>query len=450
VSSRFRAFVVLSLLAGGAAFALVREREADAQRLDPRHPNAFVVGSPSGPAPMQRVDGRRSGETKHNLPGGSLSVAWRKAIGLSVDQPALAASDGTLAIVTGRGDVVFLDADGDEKAHVNVNGRSAGPAALTSDNTVVFSTSTGDAVGVRRASTQPRYITRIGGDRNPRSAPLALDDGGVVLATTSDLVVLDAEGNVRSRVTLPDAPAAPLLASGDKILSISSAGTVYGWTPGREPVRMGSFGAPIDGGAALADASTLLAVIEGNHLVELDLRSGTRSTRSIAGQGLYLGPPALRKIASGAVLATVIAMQPSRLLVVTLDPGGQDVTRAPIATLIPPTLGDGGPAPIVAPLHTGPLVDARGAVAFASTEGRVGMITPDGAVEPINETLCSKSSRSSGIAGLTPYGRGAFVVTCEGGSVAKIVGTADPSLHKPTAPAKPGARPPPDDDTNEP
>ncbi len=147
--------------------------------------------------------------------------------------------------------------------------------------------SAGDAVGIRRTSPRPRFVTRIGGERNVRSAPLSLDDGGVVVATGSDLVVLDSEGLVRSRVSLPETPAAPLLASGDRVIAVTSTGAVYGWTPGRE---LGSFGAPIDGGAALADANTLLAVIEGNHLVELDLARGARSTRSIATQGLYLGP----------------------------------------------------------------------------------------------------------------------------------------------------------------
>src|SRR5579864_1741416 len=108
---------------------------------------------------------------------------------------------------------------------------------MTSDGTVVFATGSGDAVGVRRTSPRPRFVSRIGGERNMRAAPLALDDGGVVVATMTDLVVLDAEGGVRSRVTLADRADAPLLAAGDKVLAISPAGTVYGWTPGREPVR---------------------------------------------------------------------------------------------------------------------------------------------------------------------------------------------------------------------
>jgi hypothetical protein len=443
-----------SLLVAGGLAAFLGSRDADAQRLDPRRPGLFVVGAPGGASPTMRGDARRTGASKDVLPSGVLHIAWRKTIGLTIDQPALAGPDGTLAVVTARGDVVFIDADGEEKGRATSGTTSIGPATMTSDGTVVFMSSGGDAIGIRRTSPRPRFVTRIGGERNVRAAPLSLDDGGVVVATASDLVVLDSEGNVRSRVSLPESPSAALLASGDKVIAVTSTGAVYGWTPGREPVRMGSFGAPIDGGAALGDANTLLAVIEGNHLVELDLARGARSTRSIAAQGLYLGPPSVRAIAAGGALATLLAQTPSRAFVVTLDPGGQETGRAPIATLTPATLPDGGPMPLVARPHTGPIVDPRGAVAFAAPDGHIGMVGPEGAVDTLGELICSQTPRSAGVAGLTPFGRGALAVTCEGGVIAKITGPEADSLRNrsssptnvPRRPSPaPSARPGPDD-----
>jgi hypothetical protein len=437
-----------SVASVAALASITTTREADAQRIDPRRPSVFVVGSPGGASPTLRGDARRTGSTQDILPSGLLRIAWRKTIGLSIEQAALVSSDGMLAIVTAsRGDVIFLDADGEEKARVSAGASAVGPATMTSDGTVVFATSAGDAVGIKRTSPRPRYVTRIGGERNARAAPLSLDDGGVVLATGTDLVVLDAEGNVRSRISLPETPAAPLLASGDKVIAVSATGAVYGWTPGRESVRLGTFGAPIDGGAALADASTLVAVIEGNHLVELDLTRGARTSRSIASQGLYLGPPSVRT-APGGVLATLLAQTASRAFVVSIDPGGQETARAPIATLTPKTLADGGPAPLVASAHTGPLVDARGAVAFAAPEdGHIGVVGPEGAVDTLGELICTRTSRSAGIAGLTALGRGAFAVTCESGAVAKITGPEAESLRRSapagTAPLRPAAPAPP-------
>jgi hypothetical protein len=457
--------VALATVAVAAALTcFVTLRSADAQRIDPRRPTVLVIGAPGGASPTARGDGRRTGQTKEVLPSGPLRIAWRKTIGLSIDQPALAGPGGTIAIVTAtRGDVLFLDDDGDEKGRVSAGTAAVGPATMTSDGTVVFTTSAGDVVGIRRTSPRPRFVTRIGGERNIRTAPLSLDDGGVVVASARDLVVLDAEGDVRSRVSLPETPAAPLLASGDKVIAVTVTGSVYGWAPGREPVRLGSFGAPVDGGAALGGSSTLLAVIEGNHLVELDLGRSAVSSRSVAAQGLYLGPPSVRASASGASLATLLAYTPTRAFVVTVDAGGQEIARAPIATVTLPPLPDGGVPALSAPAHTGPLVDARGAVAFAAPDGHVGVVGPTGAVDTLGELLCAKTPRSSGVAGLTALGRGAFAVTCESGAIAKIVGPEAESLRRPgpagAGSARPVERPsppfqeppaPPDDDDDEP
>ncbi|MDB4944938.1 MAG: hypothetical protein JWP97_4472 [Labilithrix sp.] len=420
-----------AVLAGSASLvaAWLGLGRADAQRLDPRRPAAFVVGAPRGPSPTLRGDARRSGATAALLPAGTLRVAWRKVIGTPVEHPALAGEGGTIAVLTTRGDVVFLDASGEERGRASSGLTAVGPPTMTSDGTVLFLSGAGDAVGVRRASPRPRFVARIGGERNMRAAPLSLDDGGAVVATLTDLVLLDSEGNVRARTTLPEAPAAPLLAEGDRVLAVITSGAVLAWTPGREPVRLGSFGAPIDGGAALGGNGALLGVIDGNHLVELDLARGIRTTRSLSAQGLYLGPPTVRTATADAgatVLATLLLQTPSRGFVVTLDPAGQELARAGVATFVPATLGDGGLAPLTARPHVPPLVDARGVVAFAAPEGQVGTVKPDGSVEVLGESPCTQGGTTGRVAGLTGAGAGAFVVTCENGVVAGITGTGRP------------------------
>ncbi len=405
-------------LAGLAAWAFVPD--ANAQRIDPRRPSVLVVGAPRGAAPMARVDGRRSGSTRDPLPSGRLRVAWKRTFGLAVEQPALVTPDGSIALVTARGDVVFLDPkDGEERGQVTVGAGAVGPAVVTSDGTVVFMTSTGDAVGVRRGSARPRFTTRIGGERNLRAAPLALDDGGAVVATSTDLAVLDGEGGVRTRVTLAEAPSAPLVASGDRILAVGPTGSIHAWVPGREPVRVGSFGGTLDGAAALTETGALVAVVDGVQIVDVDLaRGGARTTRALAPAGLYLGPPAVRP---GRV--TLLALAPSRTFVVALDGAGQETLRASVAATSSTSLPDGGVAPLVAPPHTGVLVDARGAVAFAAPDGHVGVVAPDGSTDTIGELICSRSGRSAGVAGLTPTGPAAFVVTCEAGSAVLVAGS---------------------------
>ncbi|MBX3230206.1 MAG: hypothetical protein KIT84_24760 [Labilithrix sp.] len=427
-------------IAGALLLALtLGSGDAEAQKIDPRRPSVLVVGPPRGAAPMQRLDARRSGLSKTFLPSGPLSIAWRKPTGLTIDHPPLIAADGSLVVVSSRGDVGFYDDRGDEKATIKVGAAQVGPAAMTSDGTIVFLSTSGDAMGVRRGASPPiRYTTRIGGERNTRAAPLALDDGGVVVATLTDLVVLDAEGNVRARVTLPEQPAAPLVAAGDKVLAVTSTGAVFGWTPGHDSVRLGSFGAPIDGGAALTTQGTLLAVIEGNHLAEVDVVRGSRATWSIASQGIYLGPPAVREIPGGTSIAMLGAMTHTLGFVLALDPAGQELLRAPVAKFQPNVLPDGGMPPLQTPPHTGMIIDARGAIAFATTDGRIGTIAPDGALDTLGDTFCAKGSRG-GVAGLTPFGANAFAVACEGGLIARIAGGNTP----PPPAAKPSPSPTP-------
>ena len=72
----------------------------------------------------------------------------------------------------------------------------------------------------------------------------------------------------------------------------------------------------------------MIAVIEGNHLVELDLARGARTTRSIAAQGLYLGPPSVRRSPAAARSRRSSRIRRAARFVVSIDPGRQE-TAAP-------------------------------------------------------------------------------------------------------------------------
>ena len=50
-----------------------------------------------------------------------------------------------------------------------------------------------------------------------------------------------------------------------------------------------------------------------------------------------------------------------------------------------PTLPDGGAAVLTMPHHTGPLVDAEGTMAFTTPEGRVGVLSKDGALDVLGD-----------------------------------------------------------------
>ena len=76
----------------------------------------------------------------------------------------------------------------------------------------------------------------------------------------------------------------------------------------------------------------------------------------------------------------------------------------------------------------------RGAVAFAAPDGQVGVVSPEGAVDTLGELLCAKGIRA-GVMGLTPFGNGAFAVTCDAGVVARITGSGGEAARPTPAPA---------------
>jgi hypothetical protein len=402
-----------------AAFAAV----ASAQKVDPKRPRDLLVGEAKGASIMARVDPRRSGRARGAFPTGGLKVAWRRSLGASGEMMPLVTDAGDILVVSGRGDLYSMGPDGDERNPPTATGTpNPGSAVLLSDGTVVFSSPGGDVVGVRAGAV--RFRTRASGDRSgvARIAPLPMADGGVIVGGGTDLLLLDGEGGVRAKATFPELLSGPLATAGGKVIVTSALGTVYTWSPGREPTRVGSFGAPVDGGAVVSeDEKSLLAVVEGNRLAELDLARGVAATRASApAGGVLLGPPALR-----GAMAYVLAMIPGRTFALAFDASGAETSRAVLASSAPQASLDGGAPQLVVLPHAGPLVDANGALAFVTPEGRAGTVSASGAVETISDSVCGRTSPGAAASPALAPTPGGFLVACPNGTLAKIGGSAE-------------------------
>jgi hypothetical protein len=393
--------------------------EASAQRFDPQRPTTFLVGPPPGIAPMQRTDARRSGMAPETLPQGTLRIAWRTATSTRVEHPALAHPDGVLSVLSMHGDVTFLDAEGQVLGSAHANAPLVGPATLTSNGALLFMTSNGDVVLVRRAREPKVAKRRLGGELNVRTAPLGLEDGGAVLATSTELVLVDSEGGARARAAINEPIAAPLLAWKERVLAVTERGNVFSWRPREEPHRLGSFGGPIDTAATLTSEWTLSAIVDEAQLVELDLRTGLHAVRSSARMGeRYLGPLsaswpestlAWRGLWQGRGFALRLGVPDAEHLSVPIE-----VLDAAMAS----SLADAGAGRSTPLASVGPLVDERGSIAFVTTGGRVGVVRADGTVETLGERVCPTASRGAPtVAGLTPLGESRLAVTCTNGEI---------------------------------
>lgn len=409
---RLAAFAALAACTGGSlAFAA----HAFAQRFETTKPLVVQTGPARGLAPTARIDARRTGHTTAPLPSDKLYVAFRKPLGLSLEHPPIVDANGNAFVVPSRGEVVVLDAlSGEERARLTIAASNLGPATLLSDGTLAFATSGGEAIFVRDGRIRAR--TRIAPERtlNPRAAPLPLLDGGVAFATTTELLTLDGEGEVRARVTLKEAASAPLVSFRDRVVVVGASGAVFTWKPGSDLVRCGTFGAAIDGSAALMGDTSLVAVASATTTAAVDLATCAARTTSTSLAGMFLGP-----VTTFRDTVLVFEETTSAMLVVAIAPDGSHPRRSVVATV--PIAQDAG-APAFGAARGGLLVGADGTVAFASTTGHIGSIASDGTVHTLGESICGRSSpRGTPVpVGIAPAPERAFLVACDGGTVARI------------------------------
>jgi hypothetical protein len=412
--------------AGLAGALAVGAGAAGAQSLDVNRPAVLVVGIPAAGARAVRVDAARTGLSRSPLPARQVHTMWHASTGLTVEQPPLVDEEGTAFVLGNHGELVALSPDGEERWRLATGAGQPGPGALLSDGTLVFVDGGGQAVGVRDGAV--RWRTRFGqrGTACPAPAcpaPLPLDDGGVVVATAHELALLDGGGQPRARITLPEPSTAPLVSAVGRVVVLSTTGTAWTWVPGApEILRAGTFGSAIDGGAALADDHTLLGVATGQaHVTALDLLRGTATLRAAAPTGAWLGPPAMR-----GSTAYVVSLTSTAETAVVIDATGAEVGRALLAVHTP-MIVDAGASIAAAPPHTAPLVDAAGTLAFATTEGGVGIVaglgTASSTVELVADACPSVPSSARAlapVAGLAPLPPAEFVAVCGSGAVIAV------------------------------
>jgi outer membrane protein assembly factor BamB len=396
---------------------------ASAQSVDTKRPHTLVVGASVAIAPMDRSSAGRTGLTRTRLPTKNIKVEWKRSLNMTLEFAPLVDDAGGVLIVSEKGDVMQLRVDGTEASRVPTGALHGGPPTLTSDGTVVFVGQSGEAIGVRRAAVRFRARIAPVGTVATEVAPLALDDGGSIVATRRELFALDSDGAIRTQADAPEAIASPLVSAQGKVVFVGASGAVYGWAPGRDVSKLGTFGGAIDGPAALADDHTLIAVLgDGGSLVAFDLVRGLAATRSSPPAGVFLGPPAMH--GAGAFL---FGMTPMKTWMFALDGSGKEAWHLSVENNPVALAPDGGAAPLVVPPHAGPIVDSANVVAFGSPYGAVGVaVGSSGTVEVLGETLCAQHGAGDAtfrtVVGLAGAGAGSFVVACASGAVAKVTG----------------------------
>lgn len=434
---RWKRWALVIGAAAACALPLVSLALADA--LDPSMPHTVVVGTPKGAAPAERVDAQRTGRSKTKLPA-SPKETWKKTLPSGTLFAPLVDGSNNLTFALTTSIVVRWNSDGKEQWRVQLPAAAASavtvaaPPVLLSSGTVAVVTSLGELVGIS-PSGSIRYTTALGvstssGARDGGVSPLALDDGGLAVASGRTLLELSADGSVRARALLDDAAVGALLPSTEGTLVTTSSGAVYSFKPPGTPRKIGSFGGSVRKGASRADDRTLFAVVDNRRIVALDIPTGTTHTRASAGPllGGFDAPVAVGPggaAVTGAYAGVLLSFDASgnEKQRVSIDPSlmlSPDA-GAPVPTVSPgmPPYPGGPPSPYGAnpfgsiDMRPSPavIVDNDGRIAFVRANGRAGVISPDGNMTLVNERVCGRP------VAVQPAGAKKMVVTCEEGTV---------------------------------
>ncbi len=396
------------------AAAVVAASPARGDTLDLSMPRTVRVGAPRGAAPSERLDPRRTGRASTRLPGSPVELWRRNKRDGYIDLPPVIDADGAILVALTVPEIVKVAPDSSDLWHVRLGNASAlAPPTLLSDGTVAVVTGAGIAWGITPAGSV-RFSTPLGVRwRDSDCAPLALADGGLLVAAGNALVEIDSDGLVRARATLDERPASGEHATGAVLdspggsLITTASGNVYRFRPPGAPRKVGSFGGTTARGAVLADGRTLLAVVDGHRLVALDLPTGTTHVR--AGGIALDGPPAQDPsgfslvVAQLGVLLGVDAAGNERMHVVLDKPLGGLGGGLSLGGVMAPA--DLKPSPPV-------VVDGSGRVAFVRANGRAGVVWPDGHVEIASERACTSPPVA-----VLPAGDRRMLVACHDGAL---------------------------------
>jgi hypothetical protein len=427
---------VHAALAAGSIAAL-GSATVFAQPFNVERPFVIIVGAPRG-AQMTRIDGSRRGLAATPLPSSGLRTEWRTALGFTAQQGPLVDSNGRTYVVGENGEVITLGRDGAVLSRVASRTLRPGPPTLLSDDTLVFVDSVGDAVAVRDGALAWR--SRFGRASEAPAAPLALDEGGVVVSSGPDLAVMNADGRETARIVLPEPTSHPLLVAHGRVVIVGDTGTVWTWTPGTgRAEREGSFSSDIDGSAALADDHTLVAITATHTRVStFDLIRGLETKVAGPAGGLWLGPPTVGARGGFYAMQSI----PGGEVAVAIDSSGTQRGHALLAGPSRVRSPDSGGLPTEDVSSTPPLTDADGHLAFATRDGSIGVVSglapaaslgidvdPQSAqnatVELVADACSPTPSRGHSqpaVVGLAPLAPGELVAVCRSGLVVAVKG----------------------------
>lgn len=366
--------------------------------LDPTLAHELRVGTPRGFAISARLDAARTGRAHSALPRNP-RIVWRSRVTGSIDWPAVIDQHGSIALVS----TVSLTQISSVGAVEWVLGFESAPPvtapALTSDGLRVLLTASGELLGIsarghiRKRAQLPLRVVRS-------AVPLLpLEDGGLIVATSGDVLRLDANYAIVAQARVND-EVRSVVVSGHGLLIATELGDVYGWASPVPLTKLGSFGGRTPEGAALSSPERLTAVVDHARIVDFDVVTHSRFLRTSSAGAALLGPPAITAHGESRVLST-------DGLLLGHDPAGRETVH--MAVELAPNGAERGFA--LAGAAPPLLVDPQGLVAFARPGSQVGVVDLNGEIRTADGSGCFDP------VSLTPAGPARLLLACRSGQL---------------------------------
>lgn len=361
--------------------------------LDPNLAHQLRLGLPAGIVPALRLGAGQSGRSSTSLPSRP-RVLWRSRVRGPLTSGVAIDGQGNITLASTHADVVELDATGVTRWTTSIpRAEVAGGPVLAHDGTRQLVTTHGELVRLRQDGVLlSRRGLRL--PAAPRAELLVADQGRSFVAMGSELVHVQSGGDLVAKTRAPERIAA-LLQGDPGLLVVTDRGRVFEWD-GAGPLRpRGSFGGAVTGGVSGLGGTSLLAVVDGHRLVELDVIRGARRTRT-ADPALPLQAPAAVALDGGTRLLTNTGV------LVLHDASAREASRVPL--LEPSAVRPLGAVPEAAP----PVVDRAGTTLVA-VPGRAGVVHADGTPSWIPGLDCSEPLAA------VPAGASRALVVCRSG-----------------------------------
>lgn len=351
------------------------------------------LGPARAPYAMPGCDAQRSRSTRVTLAAKPI-VQGRLRVALGIGRGGLVTrDDGSFFVLHPSARASRFDAQGKLLLSLKLGSEASSAAVVVASGSIAFLCAGELWLVDQHGQAQSR--TPLGEPDLSARSMLGTRDGGVLLASGTQLAKVGAFGDLAWRKTAPAAPFELLETSVGEV-SVSGSGAIFRLDGAGRPARWGELGGPASAVTASADGALLL-VRSGNHrLVLFDL--GKRRVRAtVDDPALDLDGPVLLERESAMATFT------SDGLLLRYRADGSEAQRIPV-----------DPGARKAPGSDDALLLGDGRLLLARAGADAALVTPSGEVSFIAGSACPDPL------GLFPAGARSVLLACRSGAILRL------------------------------